>query len=67
MIIVTGVLMTVDTACSVAISSLSEEECSPPQPLQLTLLLPSVAVILVSVANNYLIVKKCHDNIPTEK
>ena len=29
-VIVTGVLMTVDTQCSVAISSLSEPECSPP-------------------------------------
>ena len=28
-VIVTGVLMTVDSHCSVAISSLSEEECSP--------------------------------------
>ena len=28
-IIVTGVLMTVDSECSVAISSLSEGECSP--------------------------------------
>ena len=31
-IIVTGVLMTVDSECSVAISSLSEGECSPTQP-----------------------------------
>ena len=31
-IIVTGVRMTVDTECSVAISSLSEGECSPTQP-----------------------------------
>ena len=31
-IIVTGVLMTVDTKFSVAISSLSEGECSPTQP-----------------------------------
>ena len=31
-IIVTGVLMTVDSKCSVAISSLSEGECSPTQP-----------------------------------
>ena len=29
---VTGVLMTVDSECSVAISSLSEGECSPTQP-----------------------------------
>ena len=29
-IIVTGVLMTVDSKCSVAISSLSERECQPP-------------------------------------
>ena len=29
-IIVTGVLMTVDSKCSVAISSLSEAECQPP-------------------------------------
>ena len=29
-VIVTGVLMTVDSDCSVAISSLSEPECSPP-------------------------------------
>ena len=31
-IIVTGVLMTVDSECSVAISSLSEGECFPTQP-----------------------------------
>ena len=31
-IIVTGVLMTVDPKCSVAISSLSEAECQPPRP-----------------------------------
>ena len=31
-IIVTGVLMTVDSECSVAISSLSDGECSPTQP-----------------------------------
>ena len=31
-IIVTGVLMTVDSECSVAISSLSEGECTPTQP-----------------------------------
>ena len=31
-IIVTGVLMRVDSECSVAISSLSEGECSPTQP-----------------------------------
>ena len=31
-IIVTGVLMTVDSECPVAISSLSEGECSPTQP-----------------------------------
>ena len=31
-IIVTGVLLTVDSECSVAISSLSEGECSPTQP-----------------------------------
>ena len=31
-IIVTGVLMTMDSECSVAISSLSEGECSPTQP-----------------------------------
>ena len=31
-IIVTGVLMTVDSECSVAISSLNEGECSPTQP-----------------------------------
>ena len=31
-IIVTGVLMTVDSECSVFISSLSEGECSPTQP-----------------------------------
>ena len=31
-IIVTGVLITVDSECSVAISSLSEGECSPTQP-----------------------------------
>ena len=31
-IIVTGVLMTVDSECSVAIASLSEGECSPTQP-----------------------------------
>ena len=31
-IIVTGVLMRVDSECSVAISSLSERECSPTQP-----------------------------------
>ena len=31
-IIVTGVLMTVDSECSVAITSLSEGECSPTQP-----------------------------------
>ena len=29
-IIVTGVLMTVDSECSVAISSLEEAECQPP-------------------------------------
>ena len=29
-IIVTGVLMTVDSECSVAISSLGEAECQPP-------------------------------------
>ena len=33
-IIVTGVLMTVDSECSVAISSLSEGECSPTQPTE---------------------------------
>ena len=32
-IIVTGVLMTVDSECSVAISSLSEGECSPTTPI----------------------------------
>ena len=31
-VIVTGVLMTVDSHCSVAISSLSEPECSPTPP-----------------------------------
>ena len=31
-VIVTGVLMTVDSDCSVAISHLSEPECSPPLP-----------------------------------
>ena len=31
-IIVTGVLMTVNSECSVVISSLSEGECSPTQP-----------------------------------
>ena len=31
-VIVTGVLMTVDSQCSVAISSLSEPECSKPSP-----------------------------------
>ena len=32
-VIVTGILMTVDSHCSVAISSLSEPECSPTQPV----------------------------------
>ena len=32
-VIVTGILMTVDPHCSVAISSLSEPECSPAQPV----------------------------------
>ena len=31
-VIVTGVLMTVDSDCSVAITHLSEPECSPPLP-----------------------------------
>ena len=45
-IIVTGVLMTVDSECSVAISSLSEAECQPPTTNDSTTTTDSTAAII---------------------
>ena len=61
--IVTGILMTVDPNCSVAISSLSEPECSPAQPV--TPSAPSLTPqdtsrIMVSSAESCV----CSDNTP---
>ena len=63
-VIVTGILMTVDPHCSVAISSLSEPECSPAPPFT-ALASPSptphdTSRITVSSAESCL----CSDNTP---
>ena len=45
-IIVTGVLMTVDSECSVAVSSLSEAQCQPPMINYSTTTTDSTAAII---------------------
>ena len=71
-VIVTGILMTVDSHCSVAISSLSEPECSPAQPVTPSAVVPSgcpaspsptphdTSRIMVSSAESCV----CSDNTP---
>ena len=77
-IIVTGVLMTVDSECSVAISSLSEGECSPTQPpttdtstaiiggvvAVIVIVLVAITITIIAVT---LIVKNRHNNMSIQK
>ena len=77
-IIVTGVLVTVDSECSVAISSLSEGECSPTQPpttdtstaiiggVVAVIVIVSVAITITIIAVT-LIVKNRHNNMSIQK
>ena len=72
-IIVTGVLMTVDSECSVAISSLSEGECltSDNNMIIITMVAAAIvgiiviAIIVVIVAT--VIVRHCHRDMPIRK
>ena len=72
-IIVTGVLMTVDSECSVAISSLSEGECltSDNNMIIITMVVSAIvgimviAIIVVIVAT--VIVRHCHRDMPIRK
>ena len=75
-IIVTGVLMTVDSECSVAISSLSEGECTPTQPpTPSTAIIGGVVAVIVivlvaitiSIIAVTLIVKNRHNNMSIQK
>ena len=77
-IIVTGVLMTVDSECSVAISSLNEGECSPTQPpttdtstaiiggvvAVIVIVLVAITITIIAVTQ---IVKNCHNNMSIQK
>ena len=59
-VIVTGILMTVDPHCSVAISSLNEPECSPAQPVTPSAPSPTPHDSRISSAESYV----CSANTP---
>ena len=71
-IIVTGVLMTVDSECSVAISSLSEGECltSDNTMIIITVAVAAIVgimVIAIIVIVAAVIVRHCHRDMPIQK